>query len=98
MGTLAIHMTYTIHTPGKFVSNKPILVHSNSFSDFTFVQSSPQIRSSFSFNLHNTGSASFNQVSDSFFAEIHPSTLFNLQSSFKIQVHNIGSPYEIRRH
>ncbi|WJX51572.1 hypothetical protein P8452_37755 [Trifolium repens] len=59
-----------------------------------------------SFNLHNTGSASFNQVSDSFFAEIHPSTLFNLQSSFKIQeqfafimanikgnhVHNIGSP------
>ncbi|WJX58465.1 hypothetical protein P8452_43915 [Trifolium repens] len=39
-----------------------------------------------SFNLHNTGSASFNQVSDSFFAEIHPSTLFNLQSSFKIQV------------
>ncbi|KAK2449736.1 hypothetical protein QL285_008896 [Trifolium repens] len=58
---------------------------SYSFSDFTFVQSSPQIRSSFSFNLHNTGSASFNQVSDSFFAEIHPSTLFNLQSSFKIQ-------------
>jgi hypothetical protein len=29
---------------------------SDSFSDFTFVQSSPQIRSSFSFNLHNTGS------------------------------------------
>ncbi|WJX72481.1 hypothetical protein P8452_56362 [Trifolium repens] len=41
-----------------------------------------------SFNLHNTGSASFNQVSDSFFAKIHPSTLFNLQSSFKIQILN----------
>ncbi|KAK2367429.1 hypothetical protein QL285_080716 [Trifolium repens] len=47
---------------------------SNSFSDSTFVQPSP-----------SSSSASFNQVSDSFFAEIHPSALFNLQSRFKIQ-------------
>ncbi|GAU22940.1 hypothetical protein TSUD_326660 [Trifolium subterraneum] len=46
-------------------------------SNLKLVQPSPQIRSTFNFNLHNPASASFNQAPNSFFTEI-PSDSFNL--------------------